>query len=132
MEELGQGTSTGCLIGDVLKTGGGKVGEENVAAAGGLPANILREVADGEIDRVGGLAAEQGQLRLVRRDDDRDDGCARVALLELFLHTQMSVSLSKHEPSRRLRPELTTTIARCAYRSIHVWYDRNPRSGVQA
>ena len=85
MEEFPKGTSPSSLVGDVLKPCGGDVCEENVSATRRLAADILRQVANREVDRVGSLAAEEGELGFVRRDDDGDDGRAGLLLLELFL-----------------------------------------------
>lgn len=81
---------------DMLESGGWKVGEEDLTAASGLAADILRKVADGHVDGICTLVSEEGELCLIRRDDDRNDCCARLLLLKLSLGTGINNVFATH------------------------------------
>ena len=91
MEEVRKCASARGFVGDVLKTGGRDVGEKDLSAAGGFPADLLGKVADCKIDGIGRLVTEDGELSLVRGDDDRDDGRSGPLLLECFLNCEVFV-----------------------------------------
>ena len=66
MEEIRQGPSTRCFVLDVLEFGCWEVSKQDLTALRRLAANVLRNVTNGEIDRIGALVPKQCNLGLVR------------------------------------------------------------------
>ena len=56
---------TSCFIGDVIQPGGGQVCKQNLPLARRLAANFLREITNGEVDRISRLVSECCKLCLV-------------------------------------------------------------------
>ena len=69
----------------MLESGGREVGEEDLPASRGLPADVFREITQRHIDGICSLASKHGQLCLVGGDDDGDESRAGLLLLELLL-----------------------------------------------
>lgn len=85
IEDVCNDTVMCSLVGNVLEMGGWEVCEEDLSTVGGLLTHVFQKIANGEIDRVGGLAPEDHQLCLVRGDNNRDNSCSRFSLLEFLL-----------------------------------------------
>ena len=85
VKHVGDSTTASSFVRNVLETGGGEICEENLPTTRWLLPNVLREIADGHVHRVCGLAAKDGELSLVRGNDDRNDCCPGLLLLELLL-----------------------------------------------
>ena len=69
----------------MLEARRGEIGKENLSAPSGLPADVLGKVSYREIYGICCLAAKDGELCLVGRDDNGNNRRARLVFLELFL-----------------------------------------------
>lgn len=85
VKQICQRTTSRSLVGYVEKTTRREICEEYLTAARWLAADILWQVAEGHVHRVGTLVADEGELCLVGGDDDGDHGRARLLLLECAL-----------------------------------------------
>jgi len=65
VEEVRHAAATGRFICDMTEFGCGEIRQQDLALSRRLSSNVLWYVTDGEVDRVGLLATELGELGFV-------------------------------------------------------------------
>lgn len=65
MEQIGEGTTSSRLVGDVKKATSGEIGEKNLSAARRLAADVLGQITECHVHRICALIPYECKLRLI-------------------------------------------------------------------
>lgn len=85
VKQISEGKPTCVSIPDMLERLGRQIPDEDLRTEGWLLTKLLWNVADREVDWIGGFISEESELGLVGRNDDRDYCGAWTLALELNL-----------------------------------------------
>lgn len=85
VEEVGGDSTACCFVRDMLEARGREIREEDLPPARWLAADVLREIAYRQVDRVSCLVAKKRKLGFIGGNNDRYNRRPRLSLLKLFL-----------------------------------------------